>query len=167
MEIPSFQQAVGFSVGDTLSLFLLRTLLDQSNYSRALYEQFNSEFPGRSVSYEYVARMANTLENNGFLLSQTEGRKSSFKLPRKGKSDFRNTIQFMRIDLAKFRLSSIDSIIFLRRMAFHHKITLSRYTKIFDRLYRSCYLSKMSFDLWHSDSAYTATLSIWLRCKAN
>ncbi|MEK5038505.1 hypothetical protein [Sporosarcina sp. FSL K6-3457] len=85
MEIPSFQQAVGFSVGDTLSLFLLRTLLDQSNYSRALYEQFNSEFPGRSVSYEYVARMANTLENNGFLLSQTEGRKKFFQIAEEGK----------------------------------------------------------------------------------
>lgn len=85
MKLPSFQQAVGFSVGDSLSLFLLRTLLNGTNYSRALYEQFNSEFPGRSVSYEYVARMANTLENNGFLFSQTEGRKKFFHITEKGK----------------------------------------------------------------------------------
>ena len=85
MEIPSFQQAVGFSVGDTLSLFLLRTLFNRKNYSRALYEQFNLEFPGRSVSYEYVARTANTLENNGFLHSQTDGRKKFFQITEKGK----------------------------------------------------------------------------------
>jgi DNA-binding PadR family transcriptional regulator len=86
VKVPSFQQAVGFSVGDTLSLFLLRTLLNRKNYSRALYEQFNLEFPGRSVSYEYVARTANTLENNGFLLSLTEGRKKFFQLTDKGKA---------------------------------------------------------------------------------
>jgi DNA-binding PadR family transcriptional regulator len=86
MKLPSFQQAVGFSVGDTLSLFLLRTLLDRTNYSRALYEQFNLDFPGRSVSYEYVARTANTLENNGFLQSQTEGRKKFFRITEKGKA---------------------------------------------------------------------------------
>jgi len=86
MKIPSFQQAVGFSVGDTLSLFLLRTLFDRKNYSRALYEQFNLEFPGRSVSYEYVARTANTLENNGYLQSQTDGRKKYFQITEKGKA---------------------------------------------------------------------------------
>jgi len=86
MKLPSFQQAVGFSIGDSLSLFLLRTLSAGTNYSRALYEQFNSEFPGRSVSYEYVARMANTLENNGFLLSQTEGRKKFFQITEEGKA---------------------------------------------------------------------------------
>ncbi len=85
MKLPSFQQAVGFSVGDTLSLFLLRTLLDQKSYSRELYNQFNLDFPGRSVSYEYVARTANTLENNGFLLSQTEGRKKFFQITEKGR----------------------------------------------------------------------------------
>ena len=86
MNVPSFQQAVGFSVGDALSLFLLRTVLERENYSRALYEQFNIDFPGRSVSYEYVARTANTLENNGFLLSRTEGRKKYFHITEKGKA---------------------------------------------------------------------------------
>jgi DNA-binding PadR family transcriptional regulator len=86
MKLPSFQQAVGFSVGDTLSLFLLRTLLDRTNYSRELHRQFNLDFPGRSVSYEYVARTANTLENNGFLLSQTEGRKKFFQITEKGRA---------------------------------------------------------------------------------
>lgn len=85
MKVPSFQQAVGFSVGDALSLFLLRTVLERENYSRALYEQFNIDFPGRSVSYEYVARTANTLEKNGFLLSRTEGRKKLFQITKKGK----------------------------------------------------------------------------------
>jgi len=85
MKLPSFQQAVGFSVGDALSLFLLRTILEQENYSKALYEHFNFVFPGRSVSYEYVARTANTLENNSFLLSRTEGRKKIFQITEKGK----------------------------------------------------------------------------------
>lgn len=84
MKIPSFQQAVGFSVGDTLSLFLLRAINDQKNYAKALYEQFNQDFPGRSVSYEYVARTANTLEEDGFLRSQTEGRKKFFQITTKG-----------------------------------------------------------------------------------
>ena len=86
MKLPSFQQAVGFSVGDALSLFLLRTILERENYSKALYEHFNLDFPGRSVSYEYVARTANTLENNGFLLSRTEGRKKVFQITEKGKA---------------------------------------------------------------------------------
>ena len=86
MKVPSFQHAVGFSVGDTLSLFLLRTLVNRRNYSKALYEQFNLDFPGRSVSYEYVARTANTLESNGFLYSQTEGRKKIFQITEKGRA---------------------------------------------------------------------------------
>lgn len=86
MKIPSFQHAVGFSVGDTLSLFLLRTLVNRRNYSKALYEQFNSDFPGRSVSYEYVARTANILESNGFLYSQMEGRKKIFRITEKGRA---------------------------------------------------------------------------------
>ncbi|HJF31089.1 MAG TPA: helix-turn-helix transcriptional regulator [Sporosarcina psychrophila] len=86
MEIPSFQQAVGFSIGDTLSLFLLSTLLERTSYSRALYEQFNLDFPGRSVSYEYVARTAKTLENSGYLRSQTVGRKKFFHITEKGKA---------------------------------------------------------------------------------
>ena len=124
MKLPSFQQAVGFSVGDTLSLFLLRTLFNQSNYSRALYEQFNAEFPGRSVSYEYVARMANTLENNGFLLSQTEGRRKFFQITEEGKARLQeyNTIYTQRFSevstvidrfyyfLTKNGLSSQDDI---------------------------------------------------------
>lgn len=84
MEIPSFQQAVGFSVGDTLSLFLLRTINVQKNYARALYEKFNIDFPGRSVSYEYVARTAKVLEKDGFLQSETEGRKKIFQITKKG-----------------------------------------------------------------------------------
>jgi len=86
MELPSFQQAVGFSVGDALSLFLLRSILEQENYSKALYERFNLDFPGRSVSYEYVARTANSLENSGFLLSRTDGRKKLFQITEKGKA---------------------------------------------------------------------------------
>lgn len=84
MKSPSFQHAVGFSVADALSLFLLSTTLERENYSKALYEQFNLVFPGRSVSYEYVARTANTLENNGFLLSRIEGRKKNFQITEKG-----------------------------------------------------------------------------------
>ncbi len=94
MKLPSFQQAVGFSVGDALSLFLLSTILERANYSKALYEQFNLDFPGRSVSYEYVARTANTLENNGFLFSRTEGRKKIFQITEKGKArlqEYENT----------------------------------------------------------------------------
>ena len=105
MKLPSFQQAVGFSVGDALSLFLLSTILERANYSKALYEQFNLDFPGRSVSYEYVARTANTLENNGFLSLEQKGAKSSFKLLKKEKLVFRNTKILMRVGLVKFRLS--------------------------------------------------------------
>ena len=81
-----FNKLLGLVLGDALSLFLLRTVLERENYSRALYEQFNIDFPGRSVSYEYVARTANTLENNGFLLSRTEGRKKVLSNYRKGQS---------------------------------------------------------------------------------
>lgn len=105
MKLPSFQQAVGFSVGDALSLFLLRTILERENYSKALYEHFNLDFPGRSVSYEYVARTTNALENNGFLFPEQKAVKRSFKLLKKEKLVFWNTKLFMHFALVKFRLS--------------------------------------------------------------
>ena len=153
MKLPSFQQAVGFSVGDALSLFLLRSILQQENYSKALYERFNLDFPGRSVSYEYVARTANTLENNGFLLSRTEGRKKFFQITEKGKSRLQEYENIYAL-----RFSEVSAVIdrfyyFLTKNGSLPQLRLSHYTKTLDRLYRSCYLLKMLYGLWHCDLA--------------
>lgn len=80
MKKKSFQDAVGFSVKDTIALFWLHETSKGPNYSAELYEKFTESFPGRKVGYEYVARVAKQLEAENVLSSKTEGRRVFYEV---------------------------------------------------------------------------------------
>ncbi|WP_010300440.1 hypothetical protein [Kurthia senegalensis] len=80
MKEKTFQQAVGFSVKDTIALFFLYETKESSKYPREVYFNFLETFPGRTVGYEYVARVAKNLEGEGALDSYTEGRKVRYQI---------------------------------------------------------------------------------------
>lgn len=76
MKVPTFQETVGFSVKDTLALYWLHVVSTRPSYPRDIYQQFLDTFPGRKVGYEYVARVAKQMEENGLLTSSVyEGKK--------------------------------------------------------------------------------------------
>lgn len=75
MKEKSFQDAVGFSVKDTIALFWLHETSHKPYYSTEIFNKFTESFPGRKVGYEYVARVAKQLEGQGLLAAHTEGRK--------------------------------------------------------------------------------------------
>lgn len=85
MKEKTFQDAVGFSVKDTIALFWLHETSTQPFYAAELYEQFVDQFPGRRVGYEYVARVAKQLEGEGALSSFTKGRKVYYEATTLGK----------------------------------------------------------------------------------
>lgn len=70
MKEKNFQQTVGFSVKDTLALYWLYATQHTEKYSVEIHQQFQNEFPGRKVGYEYVARIAKQLEVEGALTSR-------------------------------------------------------------------------------------------------
>ena len=79
MKEKNFQQAVGFSVKDTLALYWLYATQDKEMYSVEIHQQFEDEFPGRKVGYEYVARIAKQLEADGALSSRQIHKKVLYK----------------------------------------------------------------------------------------
>lgn len=85
MKVPSFQQTVGFSVQDTLALFWLHSTSVKAIYPRELYDDFLTQFPGRRVGYEYVARIGARLEKEGSLTSSTAARKKYYYITELGK----------------------------------------------------------------------------------
>lgn len=86
MKEKSFQEAVGFSVKDTLALFWLHETLTSPRYSAEVFERFTKNFPGRKVGYEYVARVAKQLEAENVLVSHIEGRRVFYKATEIGKN---------------------------------------------------------------------------------
>ncbi|MFD2870456.1 hypothetical protein ACFSY7_18330 [Kurthia populi] len=80
MKEKTFQQAVGFSVKDTIALYFLYEVQKGPKYPREVYFSFLDTFPGRSVGYEYVARVAKNLEGEGAMSSHLEGRKVCYSI---------------------------------------------------------------------------------------
>lgn len=80
MKQKTFQQAVGFSVKDTIALYFLYETQHAPKYPREVYFSFLETFPGREVGYEYVARVAKGLEAEGALSSHLEGRKVCYSI---------------------------------------------------------------------------------------
>lgn len=75
MKKKSFQDAVGFSVKDTIALFWLYETSKTPQYSTQIFDKFSETFPGRKVGYEYVARVAKQLEAENVLVGTIEGRR--------------------------------------------------------------------------------------------
>ena len=84
MKKPSFQESVGFSVKDTLALFWLHVVSNGPTYPRDVYDQFSTNFPGRKVGYDYVARVAKQLEANGHLISRVMDGKKVYSITDSG-----------------------------------------------------------------------------------
>ncbi|VEI07092.1 hypothetical protein [Kurthia zopfii] len=110
MKEKTFQDAVGFSVQDTLALFWLYETSTEAKYSMEIYERFIESFPGRKVGYEYVARVAKRIEGENLLTSHLEGRK----------------VYYQATDLGKQRLERYRILYFQR----FHEIVL-----VLDRFY--------------------------------
>ncbi|MEX3624915.1 hypothetical protein [Viridibacillus arvi] len=85
MDESSFQATVGFSVRDTLILFWLHSTFDQERYSVDIHDSFIEEFPGRSVRYEYVTRIARQLATEGALSVRQEHKKMYYQCTPVGK----------------------------------------------------------------------------------
>ncbi|GEK34280.1 hypothetical protein [Kurthia sibirica] len=81
----NFQQAVGFSVKDTLALYWLHETAKEPCYSVEIYERFIENFPGRKVGYEYVARVAKQLEAEAILTSSLQQRKVYYDITDQGR----------------------------------------------------------------------------------
>lgn len=75
----SFQDTVGFSVRDTLSMYWLHSTLDHAKYSAEIHESFIQTFPGRMVAYDYVARTAKQLLEKGYLTVYSEQNKRYYQ----------------------------------------------------------------------------------------
>jgi len=67
---------IGFSVGDTVKLLWLHLASQEQMNPKELHDAYESLFPGRNVSYDYVARLAKQLEVEGSLsMNQEQHRK--------------------------------------------------------------------------------------------
>lgn len=85
MKEKNFQQTVGFSVKDTLALYWLYATQSKAKYSVEIHQEFENEFPGRKVGYEYVARIAKRLEAEGALSSRQEHKKILYSITELGR----------------------------------------------------------------------------------
>lgn len=81
----SVQETVGFSVRDTLIIFWLHSTLKQECYSVEIHEAFLEQFPGHSVRYEYVTRIARQLADEGALSTRQEHKKIYYRCTAAGK----------------------------------------------------------------------------------
>ncbi|MER2005927.1 MAG: hypothetical protein ABS939_00625 [Psychrobacillus sp.] len=75
----SFQDTVGFSVRDTLSIYWFHTTLEAAKYPAEVHEEFIANFPGRTVAYDYVARTAKRLQEQGYLSVHQEQNKRFYQ----------------------------------------------------------------------------------------
>lgn len=67
---------IGFSVGDTVKLLWLHRSSETEINPKELHDIYEELFPGRNIAYDYVARIAKKLENEGYLqMSQVQHRK--------------------------------------------------------------------------------------------
>ncbi|MFY0519377.1 helix-turn-helix transcriptional regulator [Lysinibacillus sp. UGB7] len=78
-------QRIGFSIGDTVKLLWLHRSSDSQINPKELHEAYESLFPGRTVAYDYVARIAKKLENEGYLLVNQIQHKKYYSITASGK----------------------------------------------------------------------------------
>lgn len=81
----SFQDTVGFSVRDTLNIYWFYTTLQTAKYPAQVHEEFIESFTGRTVGYDYVARTAKQLQEQGYLSVYQEQNKRFYQVTDIGK----------------------------------------------------------------------------------
>lgn len=76
---------IGFSVGDTIKLLWLQQALSQAVNPKELHDTYESLFPGKSVAYDYVARLAKKMEIEGALSMHKDKHRKYYSTTDKGK----------------------------------------------------------------------------------
>lgn len=76
---------IGFSIGDTVKLLWLHRSSESKINPKELHEAYESLFPGRKVSYDYVARIAKKLESQGYLIMSQVQHKKYYSITASGK----------------------------------------------------------------------------------
>lgn len=78
-------QKIGFSIGDTVKLLWLYRSSSQQVNPKELHDNYEQLFPGRKVSYDYVARIAKRLEQESFLFMAQEKQRKFYAATPAGK----------------------------------------------------------------------------------
>lgn len=65
-------QSIGFSNGDTLMLFLLHEAKNTAITPTQIHELFHVRFPGKTIGYDYIARLAKKHAELGHLTVHTD-----------------------------------------------------------------------------------------------
>ncbi|HCG4535924.1 TPA: helix-turn-helix transcriptional regulator [Salmonella enterica subsp. enterica serovar Typhi str. AG3] len=81
---------IGFSLGDTVRLLWLQKALTQAVNPKQLHDDYESLFPGRNVSYDYVARIAKKLEVEGALVMHMEKHRKFYSTTQAGREKLKH-----------------------------------------------------------------------------
>lgn len=99
-------ETIGLSQREFNTLFILKTLLEGSNYPKALYEELTERFNGKRHSYAYFCKVAKELAESGHLLLEKEGSFNVYHITKKGESLY----QWYQLTFKK-RLSEVKMVI--------------------------------------------------------
>lgn len=77
-------KATGFSLKDMVSMYCFFATKESAMYVDEMHLAFSEAFPGRNVSYDYVARIAKSLEKQGLLTVHREQNKKYYRVTQQG-----------------------------------------------------------------------------------
>ncbi|RFU60894.1 PadR family transcriptional regulator [Peribacillus glennii] len=81
-------ESVGMSQREFLTLYLLYTLSEKSNYPRAIHQDLKNRFSGKIHSYDYLCKICNQLAESRHLDLYTDKGRNYYKITEKGKELF-------------------------------------------------------------------------------
>ncbi|EWG08415.1 helix-turn-helix transcriptional regulator [Cytobacillus firmus] len=79
-------EIIGLSQRELNTLFILKTLMEGTNYPKALYKELTERFNGKRHSYAYFCKVAKELAESGHLLLEKEGSFNVYNITKKGES---------------------------------------------------------------------------------
>lgn len=77
-------KAVGFTLKDMVSMFWFSATKEKAMFVDEIHAAFLEAFPGRDVSYDYVARIAKSLEKQQLLTVQRDQNKKYYRVTESG-----------------------------------------------------------------------------------
>ena len=77
-------KAVGFTLKDMVSMFWFSATKEKAMFVDEIHGAFMDAFPGRNVSYDYVARIAKSLEKQDLLTVQRDQNKKFYRVTEAG-----------------------------------------------------------------------------------
>lgn len=78
-------KTIGFSVGDTIKLYWLFKAQNDPINPKELHDLYMDEFPGRTIAYDYMARIGKKMAQDGLLLVSLDKNKKMYKTTEAGK----------------------------------------------------------------------------------